>query len=161
MTRVKNLRVPRKYKILKEISIFFMNALLLIAIIMIADMIALYQTSKLRTFLIYLFAICIIIGIYVLTVFPIYKEVYKISFIGDQVMFYTSKYVYTIRRKECKEILITNQLYMFHLNGSIKLKCNNRKNKFIPQRRGKNYLVLNEFNKKNFPMTKIIDKRNK
>lgn len=161
MTRVKNLRVPRKYKILKEVFIFFMNALALIAIFMIADMIALYQASKLRTFLIYVFAISIIVGIYILTIVPIYKEIYKISFIGDQVMFYTSKYVYTIRKKECKEIYITDQMYQFHLNGSVKLKCNNRRNKSILKNRGNNYLVLDEFNKKNFPMTKIIDKRNK
>ena len=146
MTRVKNLRVPRKYKILKEIFIFFLNALALIALYMIADMIALYKVSKLRTFLIYLFAVGVFVGICIVTFAPIYKEVYKISFIGDQVMFYTSKFVYAIRRKECKEIYITNQVYQFHINGS--------------KKGAKNYHVLDEFNKKNFPTTKIIDKRN-
>ena len=75
MTRVKNLRVPRKYKILKEIFIFFLNALALIALYMIADMIALYKVSKLRTFLIYLFAVGVFVGICIVTFAPIYKEV--------------------------------------------------------------------------------------
>ena len=160
MTKVKNLRVPRKYKILKEIFIFFLNALALIALYMIADMIALYKVSKLRSFLIYLFAVGVFVGICIVTFAPIYKEVYKISFIGDQVMFYTSKFVYAIRRKECKEIYITNQVYQFHINGSIKLKCNIRRNNKASKKGAKNYYVLDEFNKKNFPTTKIIDKRN-
>ena len=158
MTKVKNLRIPRKYKVLKEIFIFIMNASLLYCIIVLAMLLASYTAQKLRILLTSLFAVGVFIAIYIITVSPIYNEVYKISFIGDQVMFYTPRYVYTIRKKECKEVLITNQSYLFFIGDGIKLKCNPQRSK-VQSSNKKKTCSLDEFNKKNFPITKITDKR--
>lgn len=84
--------------------------------------------------------------------------IYKISFINEQVTFYTPRSVYVTRNKECVEIIIKKYECSFRFDKGIILKYKTKQNNFYINKKykdGKERINIEDLNKSNFPNAKI------
>lgn len=128
MTKVKNTQAPKRYSILRDLYVILFSILFLTIGFLVASLVLKYDDSILKALILYTSTIIIFGIVYFLLAQIIFNEVYKISLSGNQGMFYTPRYVYTIHKKDCVEVVLKKNFYLIELTNGKILRCRRSSN---------------------------------
>lgn len=123
MTKVKNTQAPKRYSLIRDLYVILFSILFLAIVFLIASLARRYNEAIAQALILYTSTVIIFGIVYFFLTHIIFNEVYKISISGNQGIFYTARYVYTISKKECAEITLKKSTYLIKLENGKKLRC--------------------------------------